>query len=114
MFPSGPLQAMKRSLAPLFSLLILMNSLFNVTMAEGQGMSQGAPPPPGVKVRKCKGRTIPQLQDVTERAGIHFRHVFAPQAKYIPESMSGGVLLLDYDRDGWIDIYFTNAPTLLM
>jgi enediyne biosynthesis protein E4 len=28
--------------------------------------------------------------------------------------MSGGVLLLDYDRDGWLDIYFTNAPTLEM
>ena len=26
--------------------------------------------------------------------------------------MSGGVLLLDYDRDGWPDIYFTNAPTV--
>ena len=31
-----------------------------------------------------------------------------------PESMSGGVLLLDYDRDGWLDIYFTNAPTIAM
>jgi len=28
--------------------------------------------------------------------------------------MSGGVLLLDYDRDGWLDIYFTNAPTVEM
>lgn len=28
--------------------------------------------------------------------------------------MSGGVLLLDYDRDGWPDIYFTNAPTAAM
>jgi enediyne biosynthesis protein E4 len=28
--------------------------------------------------------------------------------------MSGGVILLDYDRDGWLDIYFTNAPTVAM
>jgi hypothetical protein len=28
--------------------------------------------------------------------------------------MSGGVLILDYDRDGWPDIYFTNAPTVAM
>jgi hypothetical protein len=28
--------------------------------------------------------------------------------------MSGGVLLIDYDRDGWPDIYFTNAPTVEM
>ena len=26
--------------------------------------------------------------------------------------MSGGVLLLDYDRDGWLDLYFTNSPTV--
>ena len=28
--------------------------------------------------------------------------------------MSGGVILIDYDRDGWPDIYFTNAPTVAM
>ncbi|NNF00561.1 MAG: CRTAC1 family protein [Pyrinomonadaceae bacterium] len=28
--------------------------------------------------------------------------------------MSGGVLLIDFDRDGWQDIYFTNAPTVEM
>ena len=30
------------------------------------------------------------------------------------ESMSGGVALIDYDRDGWPDIYFTNAQTVEM
>ncbi len=80
----------------------------------GQGMAQGTPPPPGAKVIKCSGRTIPQLTDVTEKAGIRFRHIMEPEAKYIIESMSGGVLLLDYDRDGWTDIYFTNAPTVGM
>jgi hypothetical protein len=28
--------------------------------------------------------------------------------------MSGGVIIFDYDRDGWPDIYFTNAPTVAM
>jgi hypothetical protein len=72
------------------------------------------PPPPGAKSIECKGRPVPQLEDVTEKVGIRFTHVAAPFARYIPESMSGGVILFDYDRDGWLDIYFTNAPTVDM
>jgi enediyne biosynthesis protein E4 len=79
-----------------------------------QGMSQGSSPPTGLKVTKCKNRSIPQLDDVTAKSGIQFDHIASQQAKYLPESMSGGVLLIDYDRDGWPDIYFTNAPTLEM
>jgi hypothetical protein len=69
-------------------------------------------PPAGAKEMKCHGRPVPQFEDVTEKTGIHFQHLLAPEQRYILESMSGGVLLLDYDRDGWLDIYFTNAPTL--
>ena len=79
-----------------------------------QGMAEGSAPPPNLKLVKCQGRQVPQLDDTTDKAGIHFDHIVAPEAKYIPESMSGGVLLLDYDRDGWLDIYFTNAPTIDM
>ncbi len=57
---------------------------------------------------------LPALVDITTAAGIRFRHLASPEKKYIVESMSGGVLLLDYDRDGWQDIYFTNAPTVEM
>ena len=62
----------------------------------------------------CKDRKIPQLKDVYSKTGITFSHTSAPEKKYIVESMSGGVLLIDYDRDGFLDIYFTNAPTVEM
>src|SRR5688572_22763000 len=62
----------------------------------------------------CATRKIPQLVDVTAKSGVRFVHTSAPEKKYIVESMSGGVLLVDYDRDGWQDIYFTNAPTVEM
>ncbi|MDQ3178888.1 MAG: VCBS repeat-containing protein, partial [Acidobacteriota bacterium] len=62
----------------------------------------------------CKDRKIPQLTDVYKQTKINFTHTSAPEKKYIVESMSGGVLLIDYDRDGWQDIYFTNAPTVEM
>jgi len=78
----------------------------------GSGHNAAAPPPPGAKMTKCSGRPIPQLEDVAAKAGITFKHDTAPAKKYIPESMSGGVILIDYDRDGWPDIYFTNSPTV--
>ncbi len=56
----------------------------------------------------------PQLVDITASTGIHFQHQSSPEAKYIVESMSGGVALIDYDRDGYPDIYFTNAPSVEM
>ena len=62
----------------------------------------------------CKDRKIPQLVDVYKQTKINFKHTSAPEKKYIVESMSGGVLLIDYDRDGFLDVYFTNAPTVDM
>ena len=58
--------------------------------------------------------SLPQLIDITDSTGIKFDHQSSPEQKYIVESMSGGVALIDYDRDGWPDIYFTNAQSVDM
>src|SRR5271167_1421850 len=93
----------------------LLLVLLAATLAVGQGGHLApSPPPPGGKSIKCIGRKIPQLEDVSAKAGIHFKHTSDPAKKYIVESMSGGVILFDYDRDGWLDIYFTNAPSVEM
>lgn len=48
--------------------------------------------------------------DVTESAGIRFRHTNgAYGAKLLPETMGGGCAFLDYDRDGDQDILFVNS-----
>jgi enediyne biosynthesis protein E4 len=57
---------------------------------------------------------VPQLVDITSSTGISFKHLSSPEQKYIVESMSGGVALIDYDGDGWLDIYFTGAPSVAM
>src|SRR6201996_3608750 len=57
---------------------------------------------------------IPQLLDITASTKIKFDHLSSPAKKYIVESMSGGVAIIDYDRDGWPDIYLTNAPSVDM
>jgi hypothetical protein len=56
----------------------------------------------------------PELMDITASTGITFEHLSSPDQKYIVESMSGGVALIDYDRDGWPDIFFTNAQSVEM
>src|SRR5579883_977863 len=94
----------------IFSLLLAIG-LATPTFAQG-GHSVPPPPPPGVKNIVCQGRVIPQLEDVTQKAGIRFQHFYDPEKRYIVESMSGGVIVFDYDRDGWPDIYFTNAPSV--
>jgi len=100
----------------LISIVFLGISFVTAIPASGQmGSGRPAQPPPaGAKAIRCSGRPIPELEDVTEKAGITFRHIASTFAKYIPESMSGGVIIFDYDRDGWPDIYFTNAPTVGM
>jgi enediyne biosynthesis protein E4 len=79
-----------------------------------EGHPAPPPPPPGARSVRCTGRRIPLLDDVTDKSGITFSHSSDPAKKYILESMSGGVVLIDYDRDGWPDIYFTNSPTVDM
>jgi enediyne biosynthesis protein E4 len=64
--------------------------------------------------RDRPAEALPQLTDITQSTGVKFFHTSAPDNKYIVESMSGGVALIDYDLDGWPDIYFTNAPTVEM
>jgi len=101
--------------AALRSVRIVVAAFLSVLVASAQDAHpQPPPPPPGAKTAKCSGREVPQFSDITEKAGLHFSHVSSSDSKYVVESMSGGVILIDYDRDGYPDIYFTNAPTVAL
>jgi len=53
------------------------------------------------------------FNDITEQAGLSvWRHIMGtPQKKYILETIGSGVCLLDYDNDGWLDIYIVTGST---
>ena len=49
---------------------------------------------------------VPRFVDDAESAGLRFVHDNGQSPlKRLPETMSGGVGLLDYDGDGWLDVY---------
>ena len=50
------------------------------------------------------------FQDVTAKAGIHFVHNNgAFGKKFLPETVGPGVAFIDYDNDGWPDIFLVNG-----
>lgn len=50
------------------------------------------------------------FRDITQKAGIHFVHNNAAFGKkYLPETMGPGVAFVDYDNDGWPDIFIVNG-----
>ncbi|PYT41267.1 MAG: CRTAC1 family protein [Acidobacteria bacterium] len=54
------------------------------------------------------------FRDITKQAGLDkFLHRSgSPDKKTILETMGSGVALLDYDNDGWLDIYLLNGSTM--
>jgi hypothetical protein len=87
--------------------------------APGSGMGGTSPHKASAAPNSAPSATpaipnLPQLVDITTSTGIKFEHLSTPDQRYIVESMSGGVAIIDYDRDGWPDIYFTNAQSVEM
>ena len=53
------------------------------------------------------------FEDISEKAGVtHWTHKMGePDKRYILETNGSGVGLIDYDNDGWLDIYLVNGST---
>jgi len=53
------------------------------------------------------------FRDISEKAGLTGWHhkMGTPKKTFILETIGSGVALLDYDNDGWLDIYLVNGST---
>jgi enediyne biosynthesis protein E4 len=66
------------------------------------------PPAPGPQ-----GPSPVTFTDIAAQAKINFKHDGSPTAaKYLLETMGGGVAIFDYDNDGRMDLFFTNGALL--
>ena len=79
----------------------------------GQGMaSRGVQPGPRPKF---SGRPFPvQLVDVSQQAGLTTPIIYGQEfvKKYIVEANGAGIAFIDYDNDGWLDIFVVNGSLL--
>jgi len=72
--------------------------------------------PPALSETASSAGSAPRLSgpieftEVTSQAGIRFKHnTGAFGKKYLPETMGSGVCFIDYDNDGWQDVFFVNS-----
>src|SRR5690349_19693300 len=63
----------------------------------------------GAKV--LRGASVPLFEEIaSERSGITWVHDNAMSPEhYLPEALGPGCAFLDYDNDGWMDIYLVNS-----
>ena len=72
----------------------------------------GATPCGSCKYYKTPPAPLPHFEDVGQQAGLTVSHISSPDKRYIIESVSGGVGLIDCDNDGKLDIVTVNGSNV--
>jgi hypothetical protein len=129
-----PRRALNPALAFAVSVCLLLSFSFIYVVVQGQppaSANQQNPPPSGMAtggahapIRDALSRPITAggfvdgapivFLDVTKQAGLDIFHHRSgtPEKTTILEAPGSGVALIDYDNDGWLDIYLLNGSTV--
>ena len=58
---------------------------------------------------------LPQFVDITQEAGIDFVHnTGAFGEKYLPEEIASGCAFIDYDNDGFVDVWVSGRDGMFL
>jgi enediyne biosynthesis protein E4 len=85
----------------------MRNLLFFSFLSVTYALAQGALPVTGPKAAQSSSQvaaTMPRFEDIGQQAGLTVSHISSPDKRYIIESVSGGIGLIDCDNDGKLDI----------
>lgn len=99
---------------------LLCRCLFLGILAVLLGVDLNGPPggvgqvPPGIKALSpsvLTGDSVVTFEDVAKAAGLTATNVWGGKEtqQYIVEVKGAGLGFVDYDNDGWLDIYLTNG-----
>ena len=68
----------------------------------------------GQQAKAAAAAPIATFVDIAEKTGLTTQNIFGgvDTKKYIIETTGNGVALLDYDNDGWLDIFLVNGTRL--
>lgn len=103
---------------PLLLLFLFVFALASLSLLRAQepGPQHVPMPPmaktPGSKSNRGKFPPVPVFKDVARELGLTVSHIAAPEAKYVIDSVSGGVGLFDCDNDGRLDAVVVNGSTV--
>ena len=70
---------------------------------------------PGTSIQKTTSRSgSPQFREISRQLGIRFQtfNDEVPRRYFLPEVMGAGIAWIDFDRDGWLDLFLANGCAL--
>ena len=92
-----------------------MRSLFPVSLLSlVLALAQGSVPAkaPNAAQADPSSSSLPHFEDIAQQAGLNVSHISSPEKRYIIESVSGGIGLIDCDNDGKLDIIAVNGSNV--